>query len=153
MPELNNTAPDFTLVDTEKNPVTLSSLRGQKVVLAFYPAAFTGVCSKEMCTFQSSLSEFNTLNAKVFGISVDGPFTNGAFARQNELSFSLLSDLHAKTIGDYGITLENFAGVEGYTSCSRSVFVIDENGQVVYKWTGEHNGKEPNYDDVKAALA
>ena len=153
MPELNQPAPDFTLVDTEKNPVTLSELKGKKVVIAFYPAAFTGVCTKEMCNFQSSLAEFNTLNAQVLAISVDGPFTNGVFARQNELNFPVLSDFGAKTIGMYGVTLENFAGVEGYTSCTRSVFVVNESGDLVFQWVGDHNGQEPNYDDVKAALA
>jgi len=153
MPELRQAAPDFSLVDTERNPISLSGLRGKKVVLAFFPAAFTGVCAKELCTFRSSLADLNDLNATVLGISVDGPFSNGAFARQNELNFPLLSDLGAKTVADYGVTLENFAGVSGYTSCTRSVFVVNEAGTVCFKWVADNNGQEPNYDDVKAALA
>jgi peroxiredoxin len=153
MPNVSQPAPDFSLVDTDRNTINLSALRGQKVVLAFFPAAFTGVCAKELCTFRTSLADMNSLNATVLAISVDGPFSNGAFARQNELNFPVLSDLGAKTVADYGVTLENFAGVDGYTSCTRSVFVVDESGNISYKWVADNNGQEPNYDDVKAALA
>jgi peroxiredoxin len=153
MPELLQSAPGFSLVDSDRNVVSLSGLRGKKVVLAFFPAAFTGVCAKELCTFRSDLADLNNLNATVLGISVDGPFANGAFARQNELNFPLLSDLGAKTVTEYGVRLENFAGVDGYTSCTRSVFVVDESGNIAFKWVGDHNGQEPNYDDVKSALA
>ena len=153
MIETGQKAPLFSLVDTEKNIVNLADFHGQQVVVAFFPAAFTGVCAKELCSFRNSLAEMNELNAQVLAISVDGPFANGAFARQNELTFPLLSDIGAKTIAAYGVTLENFAGVEGYTSCQRSVFIVSPEGAVTYKWIGEHNGKEPNYDDVKAALA
>ena len=153
MLENGQEAPLFSLVDTEKNIVNLADFQGQQVVIAFFPAAFTGVCAKELCSFRNSMTELNELNAQVLAISVDGPFANGAFARQNELNFPVLSDIGAKTIAKYGVTLENFAGVEGYTSCTRSVFIVGTEGTITYQWIGEHNGKEPNYDDVKAALA
>jgi len=153
MLETGQNAPLFSLVNTEKDIINLADFRGQQVVVAFFPAAFTGVCAKELCSFRNSLAELNELNAQVLAISVDGPFTNAAFARQNELNFPLLSDIGAKTIAAYGVTLENFAGVEGYTSCRRSVFIVSPEGTVTYTWIGENNGKEPNYDDVKAALA
>ena len=145
-------APDFSLPNTSKEAIRLSSLRGSKVVLAFYPAAFTGVCTKELCTFRDSLSAFNDLNAKVLGISVDSPFSNGAFASQNDLNFDLLSDYSRSTVQSYGVALENFAGMEGYTASQRAVFVVDEDGNIAYEWIGPNPGVEPNYDAVKAAL-
>ena len=88
-------APDFTLINTGKTPVALSSLRGKKVILAFYPAAFSGICDKEMCIFQDRLAALNDANATVLGVSPDSPFANAKFAEIHGLSFELLSDLHA----------------------------------------------------------
>ena len=86
-------APDFNLRSTDGEMVSLSDQSGSNVVLAFFPAAFTGVCQTEMCTFRDSLAEFNGMNAKVFGISVDPPFSQAEFHSQNDLTFPLLSDL------------------------------------------------------------
>jgi glutaredoxin-dependent peroxiredoxin len=83
--KVGDKAPAFTLADTEKKPRSLSEFSGKKTVLAFYPGAFTGVCTKEMCTLRDSISSFNTMNAQVVGISVDSPFANKAFATQNNL--------------------------------------------------------------------
>ena len=88
MVEVGDNAPDFELLDTERNMLTGSEHKGKKVVLAFFPAAFTGVCTKEMCTFSDMLSELNNINATVIGISADSPFSNGAFAKQNNISLS-----------------------------------------------------------------
>ncbi|MBR59226.1 MAG: peroxiredoxin [Myxococcales bacterium] len=152
MPELNALAPDFDLRSTNGDNITLSGLRGQKVVLAFYPAAFTGVCEKEMCTFRDSLSGFNTMNATVLGISVDLPFSIGAFAKQNELNFPLLSDHDRTTIHAYDVAFPNFAGLPGYTVAQRAVFVVDEEGILRYQWTAPNPGVEPDYDEVAAQL-
>jgi peroxiredoxin len=146
-------APAFSLLNTNREAVNLNDLRGQKVVLAFYPAAFTGVCEKEMCTFQDALASFNDVNATVFGISVDNPFTNGAFATKNGINFPLLSDYSRKTVESYGIPFANFAGLEGYTSANRAVFVIDESGTVTYEWIAPNLGTEPDYEAVKAAVS
>ena len=94
---VGQTAPDFTLFDTARKQVTLSSLRGQQVVLAFFPAAFTGVCEKELCTFRDSMAELNGLNATVLAISVDAPFSNAGFATKNGLTFPVLSDYTRST--------------------------------------------------------
>ena len=127
-------APDFTLVDSNKNPVTLSALKGKNVVLAFFPAAFTGVSEKEMCTFRDSMSAFNDLAASVYGISVDGPFSQKAFSDRNGLTFPLLSDYTREAVKAYGITHDDFAGLKGYTAAKRSVFVVDKTGVVQYVW-------------------
>src|SRR5512147_547067 len=90
-------APEFTLVDTDKKPRSLKEFLGKKTVLVFYPGAFTGVCTKEVCAFRDSLATFNTLNAQVVGISVDSPFANKAFADHNRLTFPILSDVTKET--------------------------------------------------------
>ena len=152
MPAINDTAPDFTLVDTSRTAHSLSQYRGKKVVLAFYPAAFTGVCQKELCTFQDSLTKLNDANAVVLGISMDSPFANGAFASQNNVTFPLLSDYQRTAIKAYDVALPNFAGLEGLTASQRAVFVVDEAGKITYKWVGPNPGVEPDYDAVLAAL-
>ena len=146
-------APAFTLYGTDRKPVTLADFAGKKVVLAFFPAAFTGVCTKELCTFRDSLASFNSVNATVLGIAADAPFTNAAFAEKNGLNFPILSDYTRDAIRAYGIALDNFAGLPGYTASQRAVFVVNETGTVTWEWVGPNPGVEPPYDDVKAALA
>lgn len=145
-------APTFTLTDNSRQKVSLDSFRGKKVVLAFYPAAFTGVCEKEVCTFRDSLSDLNGLNAVVLGLSVDSPFANNAFAAKNNLNFPLLSDPTRETITAYDVVINDFAGVTGLTVSKRAVFVINEEGVVTWEWVGPNPGVEPDYAAVKAAL-
>ena len=149
---LGQTAPDFTLLDTTKEATTLSDYRGKKVVLSFYPGAFTGVCTNQACGFRDAMSALNDLNATVLGISVDSPFSNGAFAAQNNLNFKLLSDYNRETVNAYGLPFENFAGMAGYVSSNRAVYVVDEDGVVIYEWLAPNLGTEPNYDEVVAAI-
>ena len=149
---LNQTAPDFTLINSKQEEVRLSEHIGRKVVLAFYPAAFSGICDQEMCVFEERLAQLNTAQAHVFGISPDSPFANAKFAEVNGISFPLLSDLHLQVTHQYEVKFENFAFIEGYTACNRAVFVIGEDGTVVYEWVAEHPGLEPDYDEVIAAL-
>jgi peroxiredoxin len=151
--KVGDKAPDFTLYDTEKNLRSLKEFLGKKTVLAFYPGAFTGVCTKEMCTFRDSLGRFNALNAQVVGISVDAPFANKAFATQNSLQFPLLSDFNRTTLKAYGIVHEGFSGLNGYSASKRSVFVLDKDGIVRYAWISDNPGVEPNYDEVTKALS
>ncbi len=152
MVEIGAHAPQFSLYDTDKKIRSLNEFAGKKTVLAFFPGAFTGVCTKEMCTFRDSLTELNSLNADVVAISVDSFFANKAFKDQNGLTFPVLSDIKHETIKVYGVELSNFAGVEGYNTSQRAVFIIDTNGKVSYKWVAENPGIEPNYAEVKEAL-
>ena len=121
-------------------------------MLAFYPAAFSGICDQEMCIFEERLDQLNNAQALVFGISPDSPFVNAKFAEVNNISFPLLSDLHLHAARDYGVEFETFAFIDGYTACNRAVFIIGENGSVIYEWIAEHPGMEPDYDEVMAAL-
>ncbi len=150
--EIGKKAPDFKLYDTDRKERTLSEFAGKKVVLAFYPGAFTGVCTKEMCNFRDSLSRFNDVNAQVIGISVDPPFSNKAFADQNKLNFPILSDFNRAAVKAYDAYHENFIGLNGYTAAKRAVFVVDKGGVVQYKWVSDNPGVEPNYDEVIKAV-
>ena len=150
---LGQSAPDFNLLDTGRETVSLSGLRGGKVVLVFFPAAFTGVCEKELCSFRDALSQFNDLGSTVLGICVDSPFANAAFASKNDLNFKVLSDYTRSAVSAYDIQVENFAGMAGYVAANRAVFVVNEQGLVTYEWIAPNLGTEPNYDEVKAAVS
>lgn len=126
---------------------------GKKIVLAFFPGAFTSVCTKEMCTFRDSIQALNSLNAQVVGISVNDPFTNKAFAEANKLQFPILSDYTRETVRKYNVFHDHFAGLAGYTAAKRSVFVLDDDGIVRYRWVSDDPGKQPDYDAIKKVLA
>ncbi len=148
-------APSFTLVDTDKKPHSLSDLtKTSKVtVLAFFPGAFTGVCTKEMCTFRDSLAELEKVPAQVVAISVNDPWSNKGFSDHNRLNFPILSDYTREVIRQYNIVHENFGGLKGYIAAKRSVFVLDSNGVITYSWISDDPSKEPVYEDVKRAAA
>jgi glutaredoxin-dependent peroxiredoxin len=150
--EVGQNAPDIEVVDTEKKPWRISDFKGKVTVLAFYPGAFTGVCTKEMCTFRDSLANFNDMNSNVVGISVDSPFSNKSFKAQNNLNFTLLSDYNRDLVKAFGIPMENFSGLKGYTAAKRAVFVLDNQGIIRWKWVSDNPGVEPNYEDVKRAV-
>ena len=150
--EVGQQAPDFKLYDTDRKERSLSEFRGKNVVLAFYPGAFTGVCTTEVCTFRDRMDRLNSLNSQVLGISVDGAFAQKVFSDQNNLNFPLLSDFQRQTVNDYGVTLPNFAGMDGYVAAQRAVFVVDSSGVVRYKWIAPNPGVEPDYDEVQAEL-
>ena len=151
--EVGQQAPDFKLYDVDRKERSLSEFRGKNVVLAFYPGAFTGVCTTEVCTFRDRMDSLNSLNAQVLGISVDGAFAQKVFSDQNNLNFPLLSDFQRQAVNDYGVTLPNFAGMEGYVAAQRAVFVVDNGGVVRYKWIAPNPGVEPDYDEIQAELA
>ena len=144
--DVGTKAPDFTLTNQDRQPVTLSGQKGHPVVLAFFPAAFSSVCTKEMCTFRDSLAELNKAKAQVYGISVDTFFTLKAFQDQQKLNFPLLSDFNKQAIRDYGVFNEDMIGLKGIAK--RAVFVIDKDGVVRYREVLEDARNEPNYDKV-----
>jgi len=143
---------DFQLHDQDRKLRSLKEFQGKKVVLAFFPGAFTGVCDKEMCTFRDSIASMQGLPGQVVAVSVNDPFTNKAFADANRLQFPILSDYMRETIKKLNIFHNDFAGLKGYTAAKRSIFVLDTTGTVRYKWISEDPAREPNYDEVKSAL-
>src|SRR5205814_7611405 len=148
--DVGSKAPDFTLTSHERQPVTLSAQRGRPAVLAFFPAAFSSVCTKELCTFRDSLARLNGANAQVFGISVDTFFTLKAFHDDQKLTFPLLSDFNKQAIRDYGVFNEDMIGLKGIAK--RAVFVIDKDGIVRYREILDDARNEPDYDKVFEAL-
>lgn len=106
-----------------------------------------------MCTFRDNLQELSKINAQVVGISVNDPFTNKAFAEHNKLNFPILSDYNRDVVRQYNVYHQDFANLKGYVAAKRSVFLLDQNGVVTYKWVTEDPGKEPNYDELKKAAA
>jgi len=149
--DVGSKAPDFTLTNEERQPVTLSQQRGRPVVLAFFPAAFSSVCTKELCTFQDALAQLNDVNAAVYGISVDTFFTLKAFHDQQKLSFPLLSDFNKQVIRDYGVFNEDMIGLKGIAK--RAVFVLDKDGVVRYREVLDDARNEPDYGKVHQTLA
>ena len=144
-------APDFTLKDTDRKDRSLGEFRGKNVVLAFFPGAFTGVCTTEACAFRDSAEKYHSLNAEVVGVTVDSPFAQKGWADVNQINFPLLSDHKREVVNQYGTALPNFAGLEGYTSTSRAVFVIDRDGKVSYKWVATRP-TPPDFEAIEAAL-
>jgi peroxiredoxin len=130
----------------------LSEFKGKNVVLAFFPGAFTGTCTTEMCALRDRMNRFNSLNAQVLGISVDPPFSQKVWAENNGLNFPVLSDFNRQAVNLYGIPLQDLAGMEGYVAAKRAVFVLDKGGVVRYKWEAPAPGNEPLYDEIEEAL-
>ena len=144
-------APDFTLTNQDREAVTLSKLQGKPVVLAFFPAAFSGVCTKELCTFRDSMAGLGKADAQVFGISVDTFFALKVFRDQQNLTFPLLSDFNKTAMRDYGAFNEDMIGMHGIAK--RATFVIDKDGMVRHAEVLEDARNEPNYDAVFKTLA
>ena len=148
--EIGQKLPEFQLHDQDRKQRSLNEFLGKKTVVAFLPGAFTGVCDKEMCTFRDSLQ---TLPGQVVAISVNDPFTNKGFAEAHHLQFPILSDYTRDTIKKLNIFHNDFAGLKGYTAAKRSIFILDKNGVVRYKWISDDPTKEPNYEEIKSTLA
>ena len=149
---VGDVAPDFTLVDIEMKPRSLTEFRGRNVVIAFYPGAFTSVCTKEMCTLRDSIAKLEGLNAQVIGVSVNDPFSAKAFHEMNMLNFPLLCDFNRAVVELYGVAMHDFAGLKGYTAAKRAVFIVDAEGVVRYRWVSEDPGVEPNYGEIEEVL-
>ncbi|HEY8284207.1 MAG TPA: peroxiredoxin [Chloroflexota bacterium] len=139
------------LITTDLKETRVRDLLGQPLVLAFFPAAFTSVCTTEMCTFRDSLAQFNTLNAKVYGISIDLPYALQAFGEKNNLSFPLLSDMEREAIRAFDVVWPLLGGMVKEVA-SRAVFVLDPDGNIVYRWVGESPANEPPYPEVVKAV-
>ncbi|MFC1802911.1 peroxiredoxin [Thermoproteota archaeon] len=153
MVDVGSKAPGFTLVNHEMKKVTLSKYKGKNVLLAFYPGAFTSVCKKEMCTIRDDIAKLEEIGVQILGISVNDPFSNKAFHEENVLNFPLLCDYNREVVKKYNVYHENFAGLEGYVAAKRSVFILDSEGIVKYKWVSENPSVEPDYDEIKDKLS
>lgn len=144
-------APDFSLTDSEKNKVALSDFKGKNVLLLFFPLAFTGVCTKELCAVRDDIARYNNADAAVLGISVDSYATLKKFKEEQGYNFTLLSDFNKEVSGAYHTIYDNFAGwMKGVSK--RSAFLIDKNGVVQYAEVLENAGDVPNFEAIHQKL-
>ena len=153
--KVGDKVPDFSLLNSNVEKVSLSDFRGKNVVLLFFPLANTGTCTKEMCTFRDELKSYENLNAQVLGVSVDSPFALQMWAEKNNYNFPLLSDFNKEVSASYGALYDvfvpgklDFKGV-----AKRSAFVIDKDGNIKYAEVLEDAGNEPSYEAIKKALS
>lgn len=150
--KIGDKAPTFTLTSTDKKEVTLEELKGKNVVLLFFPLAFTGVCTTELCAMRDDIATYQNLDAEILAVSVDSPFTLGKFKEEQNLNFTLLSDFNKEVSRAYDSLYEVFVlGMKGVSK--RSAFVIDKEGVVKYAEVLESAGDLPNFDAVKETLS
>ncbi len=150
--QVGDIAPNFKLFSSEKKEVALSDFAGKTVVLLFFPQAFTGVCTKEMCAMRDDLYYFNNLNAEVIGISVDSIFTLAKFKESEHLNFSMLSDFNKEVSPLYGAFYEEFVfGMKGVSR--RAAFVVDAKGVIQYAEVLESAGDMPNLEAIKQLIS
>ena len=145
-------APDFTLFNSEKNKVSLADYKGKNLVILFFPQAFTGVCTTELCSVRDNLNVYTSLNAAVVGISVDSIFTLAKFKEEQSYNFPLLSDFNKDVSQTYGSFYDEFVfDMKGVSR--RAAFVVDGEGMIQYAEVLESAGDQPNFDAIKATLA
>ena len=149
--EIGQPAPDFTLFDSTKNKITLSDMKGQSVLLLFFPLAFTSTCTAELCSIRDNISFYNNVNAKVFGISVDSLHTLAKYKADQNLNFTLLSDFNKEVSSLYGSLYEMFGyNMKGVSK--RSAFVMDKDGIVRYAEVLENASEQPNFKNINLTL-
>ncbi len=145
-------APQFSLFDTDKNKVSLADQKGKNVVVLFFPLAFTGVCTAELCNVRDNISLYNNTNAVVFGVSVDSLFSLGKFREEQNLNFQLLSDFNKEAATAYGVLYETFPAFEMQGVSKRAAFVIDKEGVVRYAEVCPTPGDLPNFEAIQQTL-
>ncbi|MFM9028877.1 MAG: redoxin domain-containing protein [Bacteroidota bacterium] len=151
MLQVGQKAPDFKLIDTDKNEVTLEKFHGKNLVLFFFPMAWAGVCTKEMCSIQEDYNTYEGLNTQTVGVSVDTLFALKRFGEDNKIGFPLLSDFNKQAINDYGVVHKDFAF--GYKDVSkRATFVLDKDGVIRHIEILPQLGDMPNMDAIKEVL-
>ena len=146
-------APSFSLVSDEKKAITLGDYKGQNVVLLFFPLAFTGVCTQELCTMRDNMATYSDLDATILAVSVDSPFTLEKYKAEQKFNFPLLSDFNKDASRAYDSLYEEFPafGMRGVSK--RSAFVIDKEGTVRYKEICASPGDLPNFEAIKETLS
>ena len=149
--DVGTKAPDFTLMNQDRQPVTLSSQHGRPVLLAFFPAAFSSTCTTELCTFRDQLAQLNNSKIQVYGISVDTFFALKAFHDSQKLTYPLLSDFNKEVIRQYGVFNEDMIGLKGIAK--RAVFVLDGEGIVRHREVLDDARNEPDYAKVFESFA
>ena len=149
--EIGQPAPEFSLYDTTRNKLSLSDLRGQNVVLLFFPQAFSRVCTKELCSVRDNISLYNNVDATIIGISVDSVFTLAAYKEAQHYNFPLLSDFNKEVSSAYGALNHNWI-LDKKGVSKRSAFIVNKDGIIQYAEVLETAGEEPNFDAIQKIL-
>lgn len=150
--KVGDNAPDFKLFSSELKEVSLADYKGQKLVIHFFPLAFTGTCTTQLCTMRDSFGYYEGMNAAVVGISIDSPFTLAKFKEVDSYQFPLLSDFNKEVSQAYGAFYDEFVfNLKGVSK--RAAFVIDEEGKVIYVEVLENAGDLPNFEVIKNVVA
>ena len=150
--KVGDIAPNFTLISSETKEVSLADFKGKNVILHFFPAAFTGVCTTQLCTVRDAIHLYSNDKAEVLAISVDLPFTLAKFKEDQKLNFTLLSDFNKEVSRAYGSIYEDWIlGLKGVSK--RAAFVIDKNGVIQHSEVLENAGELPSFEKIDAALA
>jgi glutaredoxin-dependent peroxiredoxin len=148
--KVGDRAPDATVFVRPRETVRLHDYHGKPTVLLFFPLAFSGVCTQEMCIMAEDYSQYRELGAEVIGISVDSPYTNVKFAEACKATFPIVSDFNKEASEAYGVMREDLGGLKGVSE--RAAFVIDGNGLIKYAWVGENPGVMPDLQAIRAAV-
>lgn len=151
--QVGQAAPAFTLYDTDKNKVALADMKGKNVVVLFFPLAFTGVCTTELCNVRDNIAVYNNTNAIVLGVSVDSLFTLGKFKAEQNLNFPLLSDFNKDAAKAFGVLYETFPAFEMQGVSKRAAFVIDAEGVVRYAEVCPTPGDLPDFAAIQQTLS
>ena len=150
--EIGTKAPEFSLYNSEKNKVSLSDYKGKNVLLLFFPLAFTGTCTIELCGVRDNISQYNNSNAEVFGISVDSVYTLAKYKEEQHLNFQLLSDFNKEVSTAYGSLYQTF-GFDMQGVSKRSAFLIDKDGIVRYAEVLENAREIPDFEAIQKTLS
>jgi len=142
---------EFKLPPKPREEIDLAQIIGkEKIVLLFFPLAFSSVCTAEMCQMRDDYAQYQTLGAKVFGISVDSPFVTDKFRQSENIPFPILSDFNKDVSRRYGVLMDDLMGLKGVSK--RAAFVIGRDGKVKYAWVSDDPKNMPKFDEIKAAL-
>lgn len=148
---IGSKVPSFAVVDSEKQPLTNETIAGKRTLILFFPAAFTGVCTKELCSVRDDIARYNQLNANIVGVSTDTLFTLAKYKEEQGLNFTLASDYNKEMCGAFGAQYDDFVfGMKG--TARRAAFIIDTDGTVQYAEVLESAGDLPNFDAIKSTL-
>ena len=148
--QVGDTAPDATVFVRPREPVRLRDYQDQPLVLLFFPLAFSGVCTREVCTVAEDYSAWENLGARVVGISVDSPYVNQKFMEACNARFPIVSDFNREATIAYDVVRPDLGGLKDVSE--RAAFVIGRDGVIKYAWVGEHPGVFPPLDEIKEAV-
>jgi len=150
--QVGDQAPDFKLYSSELTEVSLSGFRGKKVIIHFFPMAFTGTCTEQLCSMRDNFSFYEGIDAQVIGISVDSPFSLGKFKEEQSYQFPLLSDFNKEVSAAYGAFYDEFVfGLKGVSK--RAAFVVDEAGKIAYAEVLENAKDLPDFKAINDVLS